>query len=84
MAFLRPSEEFPTPAFRIVAGWVAGGIAFGIAVWTQEPSRAWEVALACVAFFGAVLPLWFGRTVPRLAVSALAVAALVGAVASVA
>ena len=78
---LRPRDEFPTPLFRLVCGWVAGGIAFGVAVWVQEPSRGWEVALACVAFFGAALPVAFGRTVPRLVVSSLAVAALVGVVA---
>jgi hypothetical protein len=78
---LRPREEFPTPLFRLVCGWVAGGIAFGVAVWVQEPSRAWELALACVAFFGAALPLWLGRTVPRLVAASLAAAALVALVA---
>jgi hypothetical protein len=78
---LRPREEFPTPLFRLVCGWLAGGIAFGVAVWVQEPSRGWELALACVAFFGAVLPLVVGRTVPRLIGASLAVAALVGLVA---
>ena len=78
---LRPRDEFPTPLFRLVCGWVAGGIAFGIAVWVQEPSRAWELGLACVAFFGAAIPLRLGRTVPRLVAASLAAAALVGLVA---
>ena len=78
---LRPAEEFPTPLFRLVCGWVAGGIAFGLAVWAQEPSHGWELVLACVAFFGATLPVAFGRTVPRLIGASLAVAALVGLVA---
>jgi hypothetical protein len=78
---LRAPEEFPTPAFRLVCGWAAGSIAVGLAVWVQEPSRGWELALACVAFFGAAIPLLFGRTVRRLVLSSLAVAALVGIVA---
>jgi hypothetical protein len=81
---LRAPDEFPTPAFRLVCGWVAGGIAFGVAVWVLEPSRGWEIALACVAFFGAALPLLLGRTVARLVVASVAVAVLVGVVALVA
>jgi Mn2+/Fe2+ NRAMP family transporter len=81
VAVLRAPEEFPTPAFRLVCGWAAGSIAVGLAVWLQEPSREWELALACVAFFGAAIPLLFGQTMRRLVVASLAVAALVAIVA---
>jgi hypothetical protein len=81
---LRPAEEFPTPLFRLVCGWIAGGIAAGVAVAVEQPAKPWEVALALVALFSAGVPLRLGTSLRRLAAASFAAAALVVALALVA
>jgi hypothetical protein len=75
---LRPPEEFPTPAFRLMCGWLTGGIvaALWLLIWADD-GRGDRITLVAAAVLSAALPLRFGGTVPRLVASSAAAALLV-------
>jgi hypothetical protein len=78
---LRPREEFPTPAFRLVCGLVCGGAAavLWLLLWTKD-GRWDRVVLWAAVAVGTALAVVFGRSVHALLVACAGAVLLVTAV----